>query len=166
MANQEIQAAWHYHNGTKHPDGYLMDRWHSFDPMHQPLLFKIYSDAEPIPLPLDPSPSAVSALSAISMKTVPPSGGRVPDLDTLGRILYFSAGITKRINYPWGDMPFRAAACTGALYHIELYLVCGDLPGLMAGVYQFDPGNLALRQLRQGDYRGPTIVLDGTNYVP
>ena len=161
MANHLIQAAWHYHDGTKHPDGYLMDRWHSFDPMNQPLLFKKYSDAEPIPLPLDPSPSAVPALSAISTKLELPVRVQIPDLDGLARILYFSAGITKRINYPWGDMPFRAAACTGALYHIELYLVCGDLPGLKAGVYHFDPGELALRQLRQGDYRGTVVDASG-----
>jgi SagB-type dehydrogenase family enzyme len=69
--------------------------------------------------------------------------------------LYFSAGITKYLEYPppWGRIPFRAAACTGALYHIELYLVCGDLPDLEAGVYHFDPQALALRRLRQGDYR-------------
>ena len=161
MVNHLIQATWHYHNGTKHPDGYLMDRWHSFDPMNQPPLFKIYSDAEPIPLPLDPSPSAVPALSAISTKLVLPVSEKIPDLDVLARILYFSAGITKRINYPGGDMPFRAAACTGALYHIELYLVCVDLPGLKAGVYHFDPGELALRQLRQGDYRGTVVDASG-----
>jgi SagB-type dehydrogenase family enzyme len=102
------------------------------------------------------------------------------DLPTVARLLYFSAGITKYLQYPppWGRIPFRAAACTGALYHIELYLVCGDLPdpstlpasglpasglppsglppsgiagqGLEAGVYHFDPQAFALRRLRPG----------------
>ena len=49
---------------------------------------------------------------------------------------------------------FRAAACTGALYEIELYVVSGDLPGLDAGVYHFNPADVALRLLRKGDFRG------------
>jgi len=75
-------------------------------------------------------------------------------LEDLARILYFSAGITKKKTYPGGEMYFRAASCTGALYEIELYIVCGDLPGLPAGVYHFGPGDFALRRLREGDHRG------------
>ena len=165
MVNQDIQAALHYHDGTKHPYGNLMDRWHSFDPMSQPLLFKIYSDLKPIQLPQDASPSVMPALSAISTTVSPSSGGRIPDIDTLARILHFSAGVTKKINYPWGAMSFRAAACTGALYHIELYVVCGDLPGLEAGVYHFDPQATALRRLRQGDYRGALVDASGNEHI-
>jgi SagB-type dehydrogenase family enzyme len=58
-------------------------------------------------------------------------------------------------------MYFRAAACTGALYHIELYLVCGDLPDLSAGVYHFGPHDFALRRLREGDYRGVLVEACG-----
>ena len=161
MANRETQATWDYHNGTKHPHGNLMDPRHSFDPSSQPLLFKIYPDLEPIPLRIEASPSVVPALSAISMEVVPPDQDRIPDMTTLSSILYFSAGITKRLNFPWGDMPFRAAACTGALYHIELYVVCGDLPGLEAGVYHFDPRGPSLTRLRQGDYRGTLVAASG-----
>jgi SagB-type dehydrogenase family enzyme len=161
MANREIQATWHYHNGTKHPNGNLMDPWHSFDPSSQPLLFKTYSDLEPIPLLLDVTPSAVPALYAISTQVMPPDQDRIPDIGTLSSVLHFSAGITKRLNYPGGDMPFRAAACTGALYHIELYVVCGDLPGLEAGVYHFDSSGPSLTPLRQGDYRGTMVNASG-----
>ena len=53
------------------------------------------------------------------------------DLTTLARLLHFSAGITRKKVYPDGqEHYFRAAACTGALYHIDLYVICGDLPGL------------------------------------
>jgi SagB-type dehydrogenase family enzyme len=61
-------------------------------------------------------------------------------------------------------MLFRAAACTGALYHIELYLTVADLPGLDAGLYHFDPRDFALRQLRQGDYRH--VLLDACGREP
>src|SRR5206468_10932556 len=39
----------------------------------------------------------------------------------------------------------------------ELYLVCGDLPDLEAGIYHFNPGDFALRRLRAGDYRGAIV---------
>jgi SagB-type dehydrogenase family enzyme len=57
-------------------------------------------------------------------------------------------------------MPFRAAACTGALYHIEEYLICGDLPDLEAGVYHFGAHDNALRKLRSGDFR--QLLIDAT----
>ena len=115
VQNRDIQAAWHYHNGTKHPDGYLMDRWHSYDPMDNPLLFKVYSALEPMPLSLDASPSAMPALDAISTSSGLSANAQVPNIQALSKILQFSAGITRRIDYPWGEMAFRAAACTGAL---------------------------------------------------
>ena len=124
MNNQDTSASWHYHNGTKHPNGHLMSPLHAFDPMRQPMLFKIYDSLEPLALPLDTSPVGAAALSTISANAAPGTGKRAPDIGTLARVLYFSAGITKKIAYPWGDMLFRAAACTGALYHIELYVVC------------------------------------------
>jgi hypothetical protein len=58
-----------------------------------------------------------------------------PDLPDLAGILYLPAGITKRRKDPGGEIYFRAAACTGALYEIELYVVTGDLEGLDAGVF-------------------------------
>ena len=76
----------------------------------------------------------------------------MPDLHDLARILYFSAGITKQRAHPGGEIYFRAAACTGALYEIELYVVTGDLAGLDAGVYHFNPADLSLRLLRKGDF--------------
>ena len=55
-------------------------------------------------------------------------------------------------------------ACTGALYEVELYLVCGDLGGLEAGVYHFSPGDFGLRKLRGGDYRG--VLVEATAGEP
>lgn len=164
MPNQDIQAAWHYHDGTKHPDGYLMDRWHFYDPMDNPLLFKVYAGLEPIHLPKTTLGSEMPALSAISTNAIPVTENQIPDLATLGQILYLSAGVTKTVKFPWGEMSFRAAACTGALYHIELYVVCGDLPDLDAGVYHFDSREMSLKQLRKGDYRG--VLRDATAQEP
>src|SRR5204863_1762043 len=114
---------------------------------------KIYPKIEPLSLPRDVPQTMAAVLSAIS-ETVPSSrADYVPGVEDLARLLYFSAGITKQRAYPGGEIYFRAAACTGALYEIELYLVSGDLPGLDAGVYHFNPADVALRLLREGDFR-------------
>ena len=167
MSNRDNQAAWHYHMGTKHPGGRLLNPNHSYDWSRRPLLYKIYKDADPIPLPLDKTALGVPALEAIAGSEPDSGEPRVPDLEALARLLYFSAGITKRIDYGGriGEMAFRAASCTGALYHIELYAVCGDLDGdLEAGVYHFDPREEALTLLRRGDYR--QLLVEATGGEP
>ena len=154
MKNRDIQATWKYHDGSKHSYWSIRNDPHFLDWANRPLPFKIYPKIEPLPLPRDVPQTGVAALSAIS-EAVPSAGGdAVPDIQDLARILYFSAGITKQRESPGGVIYFRAAACTGALYEIELYVVTGDLPGLEAGVYHFNPADVSLRVLRKGDFRG------------
>ncbi|HUK40936.1 MAG TPA: SagB/ThcOx family dehydrogenase, partial [Candidatus Acidoferrales bacterium] len=153
MNNREIQAAWRYHNATKHSWESVHSSSHYLDWENQPSAFKIYSGLDPIPLPQHLSSSMAPALEAISVVETPAENEVVPSIQTMAEIFHLSAGITRRRNYLGGVMLFRAAACTGALYHIDLYLVCGDLPGLSAGVYHFAPHDFALRRLREGDCR-------------
>jgi SagB-type dehydrogenase family enzyme len=154
MNNREIQTAWKYHDGTKHSYWSIRNHPHFLDWANRPLPFKIYPKIEPLPLPRDVPQTGVAALSAIS-EAVPSTGAdSIPALQDLARLLYFSAGITKQRAYPGGEIYFRAAACTGALYEIELYIVSSDLPGLDAGVYHFNPADVSLRLLRKGDFRG------------
>src|SRR3990172_10037383 len=153
MKNRELEATWAYHNGTKHSYQSIRTNPHYLDWENQPLPFKIYSKLEPIPLPQHLPPSGMPALLAISAVEAPAESQVGPASQTLAEIFYLSAGITRRKSHPGGEILFRAAACTGALYHIDLYLVCGDLPGLEAGVYHFGPHDFALRRLRKGDYR-------------
>jgi len=82
----------------------------------------------------------------------------------VAQLLYLSAGITRQRKYPGGEIYFRAAACTGALYEVELYLVCGDLANLEAGLYHFAPAEFGLRRLRVGDYR--TVLVEATAAEP
>ncbi|MBI4462952.1 MAG: SagB/ThcOx family dehydrogenase [Acidobacteria bacterium] len=164
MTNRDLEAAWNYHNRTKHSYWSVRTDPHFLDWANQPLPFKIYPTLEPLPLPRDGPPTGVPALVAISQLGLPAEREAVPDLKSLAQILYFSAGITKRRTYPGGEIFFRAASCTGALYEIELYLVCGDLPDLEAGVYHFNPADFALRRLRAGDYRG--VLVEATAGEP
>lgn len=154
MRNRDLQAARDYHESTKHTAQRIRSTPQGLDWSIQPIPFKIYTGLDPIPLPAELPAIEVPTLAAITSVGANREHECVPDLVTLTQLLQYSAGVTKRKRYPGGEILFRAAACTGALYHIDLYVVCGDLPGLAAGVYHFGPHDRALRRLRSGDYRG------------
>lgn len=154
MKNRDTQASWNYHDATKHSYSSVRSSRHFLDFENYPLPFKVYPTIEPLPLPREGRPSGLAALPVIADPGAPPGAEVAPDLATLAQLLYFSAGVTKTRKFSGGEIYFRAASCTGALYEIELYIVCGDLHGLPAGVYHFGPGEFALRKLRSGDYRG------------
>ncbi|HXN22680.1 MAG TPA: SagB/ThcOx family dehydrogenase [Candidatus Dormibacteraeota bacterium] len=151
--NSNPEAAWSYHNTTKHSYASVHNSRHFLDWANQPLPFKAYTALDPLPLPQELRQTGVAALSAVAER-IQPEAHAVPDLEALAQLLYLSAGITRHRKHPGGDIYFRAAACTGALYEVELYIVCRTLVDLEAGVYHFSPAEFALRRLRAGDYRG------------
>jgi SagB-type dehydrogenase family enzyme len=164
-----------YHSGTKHSYQGLRMQPQSLDWENKPLLFKIYPTLEVTRLPRDFQDTGRPALSAIAAPNPPAHGEAVPDLETLAQLLFFSAGVIRSKKHPGGETFFRAAACTGALYEIELYVVCTDLPGravpgvknppgLAAGVYHFGAAEFGLRQLRSGDFR--QALIDATGEDP
>ncbi len=161
--NFSLETAWSYHNATKHSPASIRANSHFLDWDNQPLPFKIYPTLKPLPLPGEVRQTGVAALSAIAA-SVPSQTNSIPDLKAVAQLLYLSAGITRKRKYPGGEIYFRAAACTGALYEVELYLVCGDLAGLQAGVYHFAAAEFGLRKLRAGDYR--CALLEATAEEP
>ncbi len=163
--NRDLTATWTYHNDTKHSLQSIRSNRHSLDWENKPLPFKIYSSLAPITLPQNTPPVQMPTLSAIAAPSGTVQGEHLPDLRTLASLLFLSAGITKLRTYPGGEVYFRAAANTGALYHIDLYLVCGDLPDLPAGVYHFGPHDFSLRRLRAGDYRNVLIRASGDEHT-
>src|SRR5258706_6256135 len=157
MQNRDIDAAWAYHNGTKHSYQSVRAGGHYLDWENQPLSCKIYPQLAPLPLDPQLSSSAMPALAAIGSPGERSESSAAMTSRALAEILFLAAGITRRRKYPGGEILFRAAACTGALYHIDLYIVCAEIDGLDAGVYHFSPQDFALRKLRAGDYR-PVLV--------
>lgn len=153
MSNSDLQLLWEYHNRTKHSYQSVRSSGHLLDWANQPHPFKIYPDLPPIPLPRDWPSSNIEAIAAISASQTAEPSISTPELPTLASILFHSAGITRRRSYVGGEIYFRAAACTGALYEVDLYLVCGAMPDLEAGVYHFNPADFTLRQLCSGDFR-------------
>ncbi|HWC75912.1 MAG TPA: SagB/ThcOx family dehydrogenase, partial [Blastocatellia bacterium] len=151
--NRDTSHARNYHRLTSHSYLSVRSTAHHLDWANMPSPFKVYPHIDPIPLPRDLLRTGKPALECLSASFTSQETSITPSLDQLAAILYFSAGVTRTKTYPGGQIYFRAAACAGALYPIETYVVCSKIEGLEAGVYHFSPGDFALRLLRKGDHR-------------
>jgi len=164
MDNWNIELALTFHEETKHSYESVYRHRYFLDRENQPQSFKCYLGLEAMPLPAALPVTQMPALLALSPPGETGVTTPVPTLQDLAYVLFYAAGVTKRRFYPGhGEMLFRAAACTGALYHIDLYLSVCDVPGLQAGLYHFDPRDFALRRLRQGDYRRVLVEASGAD---
>ncbi|MFB6191924.1 MAG: hypothetical protein ABEI11_01235 [Haloarculaceae archaeon] len=163
-----------YHERTKHsPESVRSGPGLDFD--NKPIPYTVYEGLPREPLPDDPPAPDAPALEAVAVDGPEPPGrepfgDRDPDrVDraTVAGLCHYAAGVTKEIKLRNRTVAFRAAACTGALYHVDLYAICGDLPDLDAGVYHFDPRPEAtgLDVLREGDYRGVLAAASGHDRV-
>ena len=164
MGNQEISHSRDFHEFTKHSEVSIQTPGHRLDFGNKPNPFKFYTKLPSIPLPtVFPKPEA-GTLTAISRIG---SVGQLPseiNITVIAEILFFTAGVTRSLQYDTDTIYMRAASATGALYPIELYLVCKDISGLKAGVYHFNPGDFSLTLLREGDYRPTSIRSCGRRY--
>jgi SagB-type dehydrogenase family enzyme len=157
MAQNDREITRLFHDATKHTVERVRGGGHFLDFANMPIPLKHYPDLEPIPLPVDLPERDASAVEVLSGRVdAAPGPWGLPEL---ARVLFFSAGVTRQARLVGGRPIFlRAAASAGALYPIEVYVVCGELPGLPAGVYHFNPVEFALRRLRAGDHR-PFLAL-------
>ena len=149
MPNGDTSAARSFHDATKLSYISLATK---------PPLYKSYPGLPTVALPTVALPAEMPSPEA---PTLPAVGGVMSasqgplDLAAIAQLLHYSAGLIRRSTLRTaGEVHYRAAASAGALYPIELYMVCGDLPGLDAGVYHYGPATNSLSLLRTGDYRG------------
>ncbi len=85
--------------------------------------------------------------------------------EDIGRFWLLSNGVLRWRRHPGGGVyGFHAAPCTGALYHVELYLATADRADLPAGLYHYGAHDHALRRLRDGDVRG--VLLEAAGGFP
>ena len=164
MDDDVARAMLEYHEATKHSFDSVHRGQHHLDWDNMPRPFKVYPDLDPLPLPRDFTSSTRPALAAVADAGTAGGPGPVLDRRLLAHVLYFTAGVLRRRVFPGGEVFFRAAACTGALHHVDLYVACTDLPDLDAGVYHFGPHDFALRRLRRGDHRA--VLVDATAAEP
>jgi SagB-type dehydrogenase family enzyme len=150
--NHDTSRALNYHEATKHSEISIQTSAHYLDWANKPSQFKTYEHLPSTPLPRNfPQPDAepIVAISGRKVQTTEPN----LDLKDLAELLFFSAGLTRRYRFGSEIHYMRAASATGALYPIELYVIAGDVGGLEAGAYHFDPLGFQLSRIRKGDYR-------------
>ena len=121
---------------------------------NKPPLYKAYPGLRAIGLPdvAEQTGPQMPALAAIRGDAAAEQSGPLT-LEKLTSLLYHSAAVIRRRQLNDGEVHYRAAASAGALYPTEIYVVCGDLEGLRAGVYHFNPRDCTLARLRNGDLR-------------
>jgi SagB-type dehydrogenase family enzyme len=158
------ETARRFHDRTAHSPASVRQSTHTLDWDNKPFPFKVYTDLPAVELPRSFPPIDTDVLV-----TLRPSARRSdtpPTLEILTALLFHSAGVTKKKTYPGGgEVLFRAAASTGALYQTELYVAAGVVTGLSAGLYHFCPGDFTLRRLREGDVRGALATAAGDDAI-
>jgi len=142
-----------FHEATKHSYESVRRRGAHLDWGNKPNPFKFIPGSDRVDLPRVARPTGMSVLEAVRGGIAAP-GSRSPGLFDLARLLVVGAGVRRRVHADGEEFFFRAYASAGALYPVEIYVVCSDLSGLPGGVYHFDPRGPALERLREGDHRG------------
>ncbi|WP_101295554.1 SagB/ThcOx family dehydrogenase [Halegenticoccus soli] len=166
-----------YHERTKHSPRSVRESGHRLDFENRPRPYKAYEGLPEVPLPEPGDLPDVPALRAITgdwgergdwgeghKGSTGGEADRAPaeiTRETVAALCHYATGNTKVLRRGDREIPFRAAACTGALYHVDLYVVCGDLADLDAGVYHFDPRDRSLDVLREGDFRDALAAATG-----
>ena len=103
--------------------------------------------AEVIKLPEPRYESQVSLEQSLrERRSVRSYSGQPLTLEELSQLLWAAQGFTD----PRG---FRAAPSAGALYPLELHIVAGEVDGLAAGVYRYQPDGHQLAKTLDGDKR-------------
>lgn len=141
-----------FHEATKHSFESVRRGGHSLRWDNKPDQFKFISGSDRIELPRGIPTTGVPVLEAVRGSA--PSARSTPGLLDLARLMVVGAGVRRRVVYADDEeFFFRTYASAGALYPVEIYVVCTHLSGLPAGVYHFDPRGAALERLREGDHR-------------
>src|SRR5437867_7127518 len=103
--NRNSEAAWAYHEATKHSYLSIRANPHFLDWANQPLPFKIYPTLERLRLPGEVRPSGIAALSAIA-KSILAETVAVPELGHVAQLFYISVGITRQRKFQSGAISF------------------------------------------------------------
>src|SRR5713101_2722023 len=152
MAGNDFSSALTYHEATKHSEVSVGASAHYLDWDNKPAQFKEYKNLPSIALPRDFPRPEDDSVEAIKNETKAIASKQV-DIGVFSELLFFSAGLTRKVRFGKEFYYMRAASATGALYPIEVYVISGRIPGLEAGVYHFNPLHFSLVKLREGDYR-------------
>ena len=79
MTNRDTQAAWEYHDATKHSQSSVRTNAHWLDWSNHPIPFKIYPKLEPIRLDPSVARTEAPALSVVADTSIASEVDIVPD---------------------------------------------------------------------------------------
>nr|MDQ3575876.1 hypothetical protein [Actinomycetota bacterium] len=146
VALEYHQLTVHDPNGARPDDPRLVRGYRPLQWDRKPPQFKTYPGLEVTLLPVELSPRPAGQLN----------------VQALSRLLFLSAGVVRTREMGGEEMYFRAAGSAGNLSPVEVYVLTGDLPGLDAGVYHYQPAEHGLVRLA-GAPGGtpPALVLTG-----
>jgi SagB-type dehydrogenase family enzyme len=152
-----------YHERTSYSPERLRERDFEHEESNRPRPYKLYEDLPRFSPDGEPDPPETAALAAVAADdAAPPAAAPGPDGDLdIGTLCHYAAGVTTEVEIGGERYRYRAAACTGALYHVDLYAVTGDCGAFSPGVYHFDPDSGAFDVLREGEYRGVLAAASG-----
>ncbi|MGQ3890167.1 SagB/ThcOx family dehydrogenase [Legionella sp. CNM-1927-20] len=111
----------------------------------KPEEFKHYPDYSVVALPTPDTGSGRSLAQALSQEII--NSVAPLNLQNLSNILYYSSGVTEKLNYPGVQLLLRAAASAGALYPNDLYIAAIKVEGLQPGIYYYHPANHSLTKI-------------------
>lgn len=135
-----------YHDATVHTVESVRGGGHGLVWSNRPVPFKHYPTVAAVGLPDNVPESDARAVDVLSGRA-----GAVPD--SLARLLFFSAGVTRRRRAGDVTLYFRAYPCAGALYPVEVYVTSRD------GVAHYSPVEHALRTLDPTPVDGPPALV-------
>lgn len=141
-----------YHDFTVHTPASVRATRHVLDWDNAPGPTKEYPGLDKLALPQHWPESTAPAAEVLSGHR--PDRPAALDRAQLARLLFYSAGVTRPWKVGGRTRYFRAMPSAGALYPNEVYLACGGLGDLEAGLYHYAPADHALHRLAAGDPRG------------
>lgn len=109
---------------------------------------KVEYEGEVIKLPEPKLKGEMSVEEAIAKRRSIRTYKKEPiTLEELSQLLWASQGITEE------KRKFRSAPSAGATYPFEIYVVVGNVEGLKAGIYHYNPFEHTITLVKGGDFR-------------
>ncbi len=171
--NKDTRFALDYHEKTKHSVISIMNSHYQIDWNDRPLSYKTYINKLPVKV-LTTHFSIPDMNTILSINKIHPQNteynkkdrkiisnysdknkieSKNLTLQVLSMILFFIGGITRIIKNNDNIYYMRTAPATGALYPIEIYIICKNFSSdLTPGIYHFNPIEFSLEKIRDGDY--------------
>jgi len=160
LAPFESSIAEHYHEETKYSEeGLRRDalRFGPPDPARRIPPYKQF-DGLRVMLPTEGLPLQRRGEPTAAGEHAPP--GRL-DLAKLSRLLWLANGCTRMEEQEWGMQILRAAPSAGGMYPTEVYVAVRGLPGLSAGIYDYQILDHSLALVHAAD---PMVQLHGASF--